>query len=58
MNKRVFGMAPGGRMSLDRAANRRRNIWQNQQVRQPQWDRQGRPREKGRRGNPEADGNG
>ena len=30
MNKRIFGMAPGGRMALDRAANRRRNIWQNQ----------------------------
>ena len=26
MNKRVFGMAPGGRMALDRAANRRRNV--------------------------------
>lgn len=26
MNKRVFGMAPGGRLSLDRAANRRKNI--------------------------------
>lgn len=23
MNKRIFGMAPGGRMSLDRVANRR-----------------------------------
>lgn len=30
MNKRLYGMAPGGRMALDRAANRRRNIWQNQ----------------------------
>lgn len=28
MNKRFYGMAPGGKMSLDRAANRRRNIWQ------------------------------
>ena len=27
MNKRLYGMAPGGRMALDRAANRRRNIW-------------------------------
>lgn len=26
MNKRVFGMAPGGRMNLDRAANRRRAV--------------------------------
>lgn len=26
MNKRVFGMAPGGRMNLDRAANRRRVV--------------------------------
>lgn len=49
MSKRIFGMAPGGRMSLDRAANRRRNIWQNQQRQHPQWDRRGRPREKGRK---------
>lgn len=27
MNKRMYGMAPGGRMALDKAANRRRNIW-------------------------------
>lgn len=26
MNKRVFGMAPGGRMNLDWAANRRRVV--------------------------------
>ena len=26
MNKRIFGMAPGGRMNLDRAANRRRAV--------------------------------
>lgn len=26
MNKRIFGMAPGWRYSLDRAANRRRNV--------------------------------
>jgi hypothetical protein len=26
MKRREFGMAPGGRMALDRAANRRRNI--------------------------------
>lgn len=38
MNKRFYGMAPGGKMSLDRAANRRRNIWQVQ--------RQARAREK------------
>lgn len=28
MNKRLYGMAPGGRMALDRAASRRRNVWQ------------------------------
>lgn len=38
MNKRLYGMAPGGRMALDKAANRRRNIWQVQ--------RQTRAREK------------
>lgn len=38
MNKRLYGMAPGGRMALDRAENRRRNIWQVQ--------RQARAREK------------
>lgn len=38
MNKRMYGMAPGGRMALDRAASRRRNIWQVQ--------RQARAREK------------
>lgn len=26
MKRREFGMAPGGRMALDRAANRRRNL--------------------------------
>lgn len=26
MNKRIFGMAPGGRMNLDKAANRRRAV--------------------------------
>lgn len=26
MNKRLYGMAPGGRMALDRAANRARSI--------------------------------
>lgn len=26
MNKRLYGMVPGGRMALDKAANRRRNI--------------------------------
>lgn len=26
MKRREFGMAPGGRMALDRAANRRRTI--------------------------------
>lgn len=34
MNKRIFGMAPGGRMNLDRAANRRKVIWLQQQKRQ------------------------
>ena len=38
MNKRLYGMAPGGRMALDKAANRRHNIWQAQ--------RQARAREK------------
>lgn len=38
MNKRLYGMAPGGRMALDKAANRRHNIWQAQ--------RQARSREK------------
>lgn len=52
MSKRIFGMAPGGRMSLDRAASRRRAIWQTQRPPQPQWDRQGRPRES-RKGNRE-----
>lgn len=31
MNKRMYGMAPGGRMSLDKVANRRRTIWQSKQ---------------------------
>lgn len=35
MGKRIFGMAPGGRMSLDKAANRRRNIWMNQRRQRP-----------------------
>lgn len=35
MNKRIFGMAPGGRMALDRAANRRRNIWFVQRKQRP-----------------------
>lgn len=30
MNKRVIGMAPGGRMALDRAENRRRAIYHRQ----------------------------
>lgn len=38
MNKRLYGMAPGGQMALDKAANRRHNIWQAQ--------RQARSREK------------
>lgn len=38
MNKRLYGMAPGGQMALEKAANRRRNIWQVQ--------RQARAREK------------
>lgn len=41
MSKRIFGMAPGGRMSLDRAATRRKVIWH-----QKQKTRQARPREK------------
>ena len=28
MNRRMFGLSPGGKLSLDRAANRRRNVWQ------------------------------
>lgn len=35
MNKRIFGMAPGGRMALDRAANRRHNAWMNQRRQRP-----------------------
>lgn len=31
MNKRIYGMAPGGRMNLDRAAQRRRVLWYRQQ---------------------------
>lgn len=31
MNKRMYGIAPGGRMSLDKAADRRRTIWQSKQ---------------------------
>ena len=58
MNKRIFGMAPGGRMSLDRAANRRRVIWQTQRPPQQQWGRMGRPREKGQNGNPEGGSDG
>lgn len=49
MNKRLYGMAPGGRMALDRAANRRRNIWQVQ--------RQARAREKRDTKNPETECN-
>ena len=55
MNKRVFGMAPGGRMSLDRAANRRRNIWRGQHPVLPQSVRPQRPRES-RRGREDGDG--
>lgn len=48
MNKRVFGMAPGGRMSLDRAANRRRNVrfTAMQDKAKRIIDRTGRPRER------------
>ena len=47
MNRRVFGMAPGGRMALDRAANRRRNIrFTAQIVNRPAVERTGRPRER------------
>lgn len=35
MNKRLYGMAPGGRMALDRAANRRRNVWFVQRKQRP-----------------------
>lgn len=35
MNKRLYGMAPGGRMALDKAENRRRNIWMNQRRQRP-----------------------
>lgn len=40
MNKRLYGMAPGGRMALEKAANRRRNILMNQR-RQRQRERKG-----------------
>lgn len=43
MNKRIFGMAPGGRMALDRAANRRRNVWFVQQKQRPRERKGGRP---------------
>ena len=33
MSKRIFGMAPGGRMNLDRAVNRRRNVWYSAKIR-------------------------
>lgn len=47
MNKRIFGMAPGGRFALDRAANRRRNIRYSVKVRAKQaGERTGRAREK------------
>lgn len=35
MNKRLYGMAPGGQMALDKAANRRRNIWMTQRRQRP-----------------------
>ena len=35
MNKRLYGMAPGGRMALDKAEKRRRNIWFVQQKQRP-----------------------
>lgn len=31
MNRKILGMAPGGRMALDRAANRRKVLWHRQQ---------------------------
>lgn len=47
MNKRIFGMDPGGRFALDRAANRRRNIRFSAKVRAQQvGERTGRAREK------------
>lgn len=46
MNKRLYGMAPGGRMALDKAENRRRNIWQTQ--------RQARSRERRDGKNPDT----
>lgn len=35
MNKRIFGMVPGGRMALDKAANRRHNNLMNQRRQRP-----------------------
>lgn len=35
MNKRIYGMAPGGRMAIDKAENRRRNILMNQRRQRP-----------------------
>ena len=35
MNKRLYGMAPGGRMALDKAANRRHNNLMNQRRQRP-----------------------
>lgn len=52
MNKRIFGMAPGGRMSLDRAAARRRVVWHVQHKAASNGGRPQRPRES-RKGNRE-----
>ena len=46
MNKRVFGMVSGGRMSLDRAAARRRVVWHVQHKAASNGGRPQRPRER------------
>lgn len=48
MNKRIFGMAPGGRMALDRAANLRRYVQYFAMTRKADGakGRNGRPRER------------
>lgn len=56
MNKRLYGMAPGGRMALDRVANRARSIRYFAKARTQQASkRTGRAREK-KRGLEEGEG--
>lgn len=44
MNKRLYDMAPGGRMALDKAENRRKNLWHVQRLtNHPARNREKRP---------------